>query len=449
MRTFEHDLTKGNIWKQLVKFAVPFFISNLIQSLYSLVDLIILGHFGGTNSISAANIGGQVLVILTNLAAGLAGGGMVMLGNYLGSRQKDKINGTISTLLITLMVMAAIFMVLLFIFEQSLLRLLDTPDEAYGQARQYMLICSLGLLFIYGYNALSAIMRGLGDSRTPMIFVIIACAINIILDLVLVAGFHMGAGGAAFATIFAQGCSMLFCILYLKRHDFMYDFRPSSLHFMKEEFHTLLRSGLPLSIQMVGTNFSFLILTTFINRAGGVAASAAAGIVNNFNEFAILPQAAFSSAAAAMIAQNMGKRDIKRLEKTMHCCLVLCLGVSVIVFVLMHIFPEQIFYLFGVKADVLTYGLPYIYAFSFEYIGLPFIMSFNTVSTATGNGWITLVANLVSAFLVRIPLAYFLAFVCGYGVSGIAVAIPLATIVGAIISFVFYLSGIWRKHVML
>ena len=233
MRTFEHDLTKGNIWKQLVKFAVPFFISNLIQSLYSLVDLIILGHFGGTNSISAANIGGQVLVILTNLAAGLAGGGMVMLGNYLGSRQKDKINGTISTLLITLMVMAAIFMVLLFIFEQPLLRLLDTPDEAYGQARQYMLICSLGLLFIYGYNALSAIMRGLGDSRTPMIFVKIACAINIILDLVLVAGFHMGAGGAAFATIFAQGCSMLFCILYLKRHDFMYDFRPSSL---QEEF---------------------------------------------------------------------------------------------------------------------------------------------------------------------------------------------------------------------
>ena len=110
MGTFEHDLTKGNIWKQLVKFAVPFFISNLIQSLYSLVDLIILGHFGGTNSISAANIGGQVLVILTNLAAGLAGGGTVMIGNYLGSKQKDKINGTISTLLITLMVMAAVFM---------------------------------------------------------------------------------------------------------------------------------------------------------------------------------------------------------------------------------------------------------------------------------------------------------------------------------------------------
>lgn len=449
MGTFEHDLTKGNIWKQLVKFAVPFFISNLIQSLYSLVDLIILGHFGGTNSISAANIGGQVLVILTNLAAGLAGGGTVMIGNYLGSKQKDKINGTISTLLITLMVMAAVFMVLLFIFEHPLLRLMDTPDEAYGQAGQYMFICSIGLLFIYGYNALSAIMRGLGDSRTPMIFVIIACVINIMLDLVLVAGFHMGAGGAAFATIFAQGCSMLFCILYLKRHDFMFDFRASSFHFVKEEFHTLLRCGLPLSIQMVGTNFSFLILTTFINRAGGVDASAAAGIVNNFNGFAILPQAAFSSAAAAMIAQNMGKGDIKRSEKTMHCCLALCLGVSVIVFALMHIFPEQIFYLFGVNADVLAYGLPYIYAFSFEYIGLPFIMSFNTVSTATGNGWITLVANLTSAFLVRIPLAYFLAFVRGYGVSGIAAAIPLATIVGAIISFVFYLSGIWRKHVML
>ena len=138
MSTFEHDLTKGNIWKQLVWFAVPFFISNLIQSLYSLIDLIILGHFGGTNSISAANIGGQVLVILTNLAAGLSGGGTVMLGNYLGSKRKDKINGAISTLFITLTVMAAAFMVLLFILKQPLLRLLDTPEEAFSQAEQYL-----------------------------------------------------------------------------------------------------------------------------------------------------------------------------------------------------------------------------------------------------------------------------------------------------------------------
>ena len=423
MSTFEHDLTKGNIWKQLVWFAVPFFISNLIQSLYSLIDLIILGHFGGTNSISAANIGGQVLVILTNLAAGLSGGGTVMLGNYLGSKRKDKINGAISTLLITLTVMAAVFMVLLFILKQPLLRLLDTPEEA--------------------------IMRGLGDSRTPMIFVMIACVINIILDLVLVAGFHLGAGGAAVATVFAQGCSMLFCIIYLKHHDFMFDFKPSSFHFIKEEFHTLLRTGLPLSIQMVGTNFSFLILTTFINRAGGVAASAAAGIVNNFNGFAILPEAAISSAASAMIAQNMGKKDVKRSSKTMHCCLVLCIGVSLVVFTMMHIFPEQIFHLFGVKEDVLVYGMPYIFAFSFEYVGLPFIMSFNTVSTATGNGWITLVTNMISAFIVRIPLAYVLAFLCELGVRGIAISIPIATAVGAIISFLFYKAGIWKKHILL
>lgn len=229
----------------------------------------------------------------------------------------------------------------------------------------------------------------------------------------------------------------------------MFDFKPSSFHFIKEEFHTLLRTGLPLSIQMVGTNFSFLILTTFINRAGGVAASAAAGIVNNFNGFAILPEAAISSAASAMIAQNMGKKDVKRSSKTMHCCLVLCIGVSLVVFTLMHIFPEQIFHLFGVKEDVLVYGMPYIFAFSFEYVGLPFIMSFNTVSTATGNGWITLVTNMISAFIVRIPLAYVLAFLCELGVRGIAISIPIATAVGAIISFLFYKTGIWKKHILL
>ncbi len=230
----------------------------------------------------------------------------------------------------------------------------------------------------------------------------------------------------------------------------MFDFKPSSFHFIKKRDSTLcFVPDCRLVFKWLVQIFRFLILTTFINRAGGVAASAAAGIVNNFNGFAILPEAAISSAASAMIAQNMGKKDVKRSSKTMHCCLVLCIGVSLVVFTLMHIFPEQIFHLFGVKEDVLVYGMPYIFAFSFEYVGLPFIMSFNTVSTATGNGWITLVTNMISAFIVRIPLAYVLAFLCELGVRGIAISIPIATAVGAIISFLFYKAGIWKKHILL
>lgn len=449
MNEFEHDLTKGNIWKQLIWFAVPFFISNLIQSLYNLMDMVILGHFGGTNSISAANIGGQILIILTNIASGLSAGGTVMLGNYLGSNRRDKINDAIRTLLITLFVLALLFMTVLFVCIRPILRILDTPEEAFSQTRQYLIICTAGLIFIYGYNALSAIMRGLGNSKTPMIFIVLACIINVVLDLILVAGFDLGAGGAAFATVFAQGCSVLFCILYLKHHNFMFDFKLSSFHFVKSEFRSLIRTGLPISIQQVGTNLSFLVLISFINQAGGVDANAAAGIVNNINGFAILPESAISAAASAMIAQNMGKQNIKRSAKTMKCCLILCCGISIIVFSLMHLFPEQIFHLFGATDAVLAYGLPYLFAFSFEYVGLPFIISLNTVSTGTGNGWITLITNMTSTFFVRIPAAYVLAFVFDYGVSGIAYAIPLATLIGALISFAFYLSGIWKKHVLL
>lgn len=444
-KQFEYDLTKGNVLKQLIWFAVPFFISNLIQSLYNLTDLIVLGHFGGTNSISAVNIAGQVMVILTNLAAGLSVGGTIMLGNYLGSKRKQKINDAISTLLLTLMMLAIALTIILVIVNQPLLRLMETPKESFHQASQYLYICSVGLIFIYGYNSLSAIMRGLGDSRTPMRFILLSCGINIVMDLILVVGFRLGAGGAAFATVFAQGCSMLFCIAYLKKHNFTFDFKPSSFVFVKKEFVTLIKTGLPVSVQQVATNFSFLILTALVNHVGGVAASAAAGIVNNFNGFAILPDVAISSSATAMISQNLGAEDIPRAKKTMYSCLMLCCIISVVVFSLVHIFPAQIFALFGAKEDVLVYGLPYIFAFSFEYVGLPFIIAFNTISTASGNGWVTLITNLISAFLVRIPVALLLGFKLNMGISGIGYSIPLATVAGATIAFLFYLSGIWKK----
>ncbi len=448
MAKFENDLTKGNVMKQLLWFAIPFFISNLIQSIYSLTDLIILGNFGGTDSISAVNTAGGVLTLLTNFASGLSVGGTIMIGNYLGSGKREKINGVISTFLITLFGLGITFMTFLLIFNKQLLGALNTPAEAFTQASGYLYVCASGIIFIYGYNALSAIMRGLGDSKTPMIFIITAAILNIILDLVMVAKLGLGATGAAAATVIAQGFSMIACIVYLKSHDFMFDFKLSSFKFIKNEFFNLVKTGIPVSIQQLVTNFSFLMLTSFINNLGGVSAGAAAGIVMNFNGFAILPSVAISSSASAMVSQNMGKGNEERAKKTIYCCLGLCYIVSALVFTTVRLFPEQIFYLFGADSDVLVFGLPYIAVFSFEYATLPCIISFNSMSTGTGNGWVALVTNVLSAFIVRMPVAYLLGYVLNYGVIGIGASIPIATVFGSLVSFLFFKSGIWKRKVI-
>ena len=446
MSTFEHDLTKGNIWKQLVWFAVPFFISNLIQSLYSLIDLIILGHFGGTNSISAANIGGQVLVILTNLAAGLSGGGTVMLGNYLGSKRKDKINGAISTLFITLTVMAAAFMVLLFILKQPLLRLLDTPEEAFSQAEQYLFICTLGLLFIYGYNALSAIMRGLGDSRTPMIFVMIACVINIILDLVLVAGCHLGAGGAAVATVFAQGCSMLFCIIYLKHHDFMFDFKPSSFIIKKEKAIKILKLGTPTAIQNGVTSISFMIITTLVNIIGGVNASAAVGVVAKFNSFAVLPAVAMGASISTMCAQNIGAGKWDRAVKTCKIGTVIAFCISGCIFIVAQTSFEHILRLFNDEPEMLKYGVQYIRTFSFDYLLMPFVFCINGLFTGAGHTAFSMVNNMLSAIVLRVPVAVVFGLVLNLGLTGVGLGGPMASVGAIILIVVFLISGRWKEN---
>lgn len=449
MSAFTRDLTKGNVWKQLILFAIPFFASNLIQSVYSLADMMILGNFCGKDSISGVNTSSQIAVIVTNLAMGLSTGGTVMIGQYLGAGRQDRIKKTISTLLITLMVLAVIMSVGLLLTTDIVLCWLNVPTQAFRDAKIYLIINAAGLVFVFGYNALSAIMRGMGDSKTPLRFVTIACVVNIILDFVLIGLFDMGSGGAAAATVFSQALSMFLCIIYLTKRDFIFDFKLSSFKFDRSSFATLMKVGLPTGIQHVATNFSFLILTGLINDIGGVAAGAASGIVNKFNGFAILPDVAVSTSVSAMISQNMGAKKEDRVKKATWCGLFLVCCISAVIFIIANLFPKEIFRLFGSDKELIDIGVVYMRAFSFEYVFLPFIVSFNAVFTGTGNGWITLVTNTISSFAVRIPLAFCLGSAAGLGVFGIGCSIPAATFVGSSIAAIFYFSGIWKRNAVI
>lgn len=444
MAKFENDLSKGNVVKQLIIFALPFLLSNLIQTLYSVVDMIVVGQFAGTASMSGVNIGSQVTFLITNMVFGLSVGATVLIGQYLGAGDRQALKETIGTLLSTLVVLAVVITVVMVAVQEPLLRLIKTPAESFSEAKDYFFITMLGTIFIFGYNALSAIMRGMGDSKNPLVFVAIACVINIILDLWLVGGLKMGAAGAALATVISQAVSMILCIAYLMKNKFIFDFKPSSFAFHKERLKLLLKIGIPTSVQNVATSVSFLFLTTLVNSLG-VIASAAVGAVGKLNGFAILPAVAMSSSISAMAAQNIGAGEIERAKKTMYTGMVIATSISVIVFAIFNIFPEQLLRIFGDDEEMIKQGAIYIHAFSFDYLIVPFVFCFNGLFIGSGHTTFSLINSCISSLLGRIPASYILGIMLELGLFGFGLGAPIASFISLIFGFGYFISGKWKK----
>lgn len=443
--SIERNLTEGSVVKLLLQFALPFMISNLIQTLYNVADMLIVGNYSGTAAISGVNIGGQVTLILTNFIIGLTTGGTIIIGQYMGSNDRKGVKETISTLLTFLFIAGIGSTVIMLIFSDEVLRLLQTPAESYQQAKDYLNVTLLGTVFIFGYNAFSAILRGFGDSRRPLIFVSIACSINVVLDFLLVGVYGMEARGAAIATVISQAISMILCIIYLIRSDFAFDFKLSSFKLYKARFMTIIRVGLPLSIQYVIVNFSFLVLTAIANGMG-VNASAAVGIVGKYNGFAILPAIAVGSSVSAMVAQNMGAGEIDRAKKTFYTGLTLAFSITFIVFIITRIFPEEILSVFDDDPNTISAGVEYIKTFSLDYLIVPATFCLNGLITGSGHTLISSACGILSAIGFRAPMAILFGLVLQKGLWGLGLAAPIASFASGLILFIYYASGKWRKN---
>ncbi|MEN6316815.1 MAG: MATE family efflux transporter [Clostridiaceae bacterium] len=448
MSKFENNLSQGNVVKQLLAFSYPFLLSNLIQSFYSVADMIIVGRFSGTISMSGVNIGSQVTFLITNMVFGLSVGATVLIAQYLGAGKKTDLKETIGTLFTSLFVLAIVLTVLIIAIEDPILQLIKTPAESYPEAKSYFFVTMLGTIFIFGYNALSAVMRGMGDSKNPLIFVTIACLVNVAFDLLLVAVFDMGAAGAAIATVASQAISMILCIIYLKRNDFVFDFKLSSFGFHKERLKLLLKIGIPTSIQNVATSFSFLFLTALVNSIG-VIASAAVGAVGKLNGFAILPAIAMSSSISAMSAQNIGAGEEKRATRTMKVGMLIAIIISSIIFVLVRFFPEIMLSAFSDDEEMIAQGVTYIKSFSFDYLIVPFVFSLNGLFIGSGHTTFSLINGVLSSLLIRIPASYIFGMALGYGLLGVGLGAPIASFLSLILGIWFYLSGRWKKAVII
>ncbi len=448
MAKFEKNLSQGSVVKQLVLFSLPFLISNIIQSLYSVADMIIVGQFSGTISMSGVNIGGQASFLITNMVFGLSVGATVLIGQYLGAGNRQAMTDIIGTLFSMLGILAVVLTTLMIAVQTPFLKLIQTPVESFLETKTYFTITMLGTIFIFAYNALSAVMRGMGDSKNPLIFVAIACVCNIVLDIILVAKFNMGAAGAAIATVASQALSVILCIIYLAKNNFVFDFKPSSFKIKKDSLKMILKIGVPTSVQNVATSVSFLFLTALVNIIG-VTASAAVGAVGKINSFAILPALAMSASVSAMGAQNIGAGENKRAVKTMLTGMTISFAIGAVIYILTNMFPEMFLRAFGNDPEMIACGVEYLKTFSLDYIIVPFLFCMNGLFTGAGHTVFSLINNALASVVCRIPAAYIFGMTLGYGLKGVGIGAPVASLIATIVAFIYFISGRWKKMTIL
>ena len=447
MADFNKDLTKGSVTKQLIKFATPFLLSNLLQALYSVADMIIVGNFRGEIGITGVSIGSQINILVTGAAMGLSIGGTVMIAQYGGQKMFKEQRRTICTMTSIYIILSIVLTAAMLLLCHPFLQLLNTPANAYQETADYYNICMGGMIFMFLYNAISGVLRGMGDSKRPLYFVLIAAIANIVLDLILVGKYDMGSAGAAWATISSQALSVIISLGYLIKKKFFAEYKLEDLKIKKEQLIPMFKIGIPSSIQSLVVSLSFLTLTALINSLPNAdIASACQGIGGKINSFAILPGLAISSAISSMAGQNIGAGEYKRAKKTMYIGMIMAFSVSVIVFAVVNIFPQFLIRLFGDNPEVIETGARYLQLISFDYLFASIMFCYNGLAIASGNTYIALLNAVVNGICVRVPVAYFLVKVMDMGFDGVAYAMGFASVGGIIIGAIFVASGKWKKR---
>lgn len=447
--SFHKDLTQGSVSKQLIKFATPFLLSNLLQALYSVADMIIVGQFCGKTGITGVSIGSQINLLVTGAAMGLSVGGTVLIAQYGGQKMYGEQRKTIGTMTTLYMILAVVLTVAMMFLCNPLLTLLNTPASAYSEAADYYNICMGGMVFMFLYNAISGVLRGMGDSKRPLYFVLIAAITNIVLDLILVGKLGMASAGAAWATITSQALSVIISLIYLIKKKFFAEYKLSDFKISKDKFKPLMQIGLPSSIQSLVVSLSFLTLTALVNSLPNAeVASACQGIGGKINSFAILPGLAISSAISSMAGQNIGAGEFARAKKTMLIGMAMAFSISVVVFSLVNLFPEFIIRLFDSEPEVIETGARYIRIISMDYLFACLMFCLNGLAIAAGNTYVALINAIVNGIIVRMPLAYFLVKAMDMGFDGVALAMGLASIGGIIIGAIYVQSGKWKKSMI-
>lgn len=441
-----NDLTKGNVTKTLMRFTLPFLLANVLHTLYGIVDLYIVGQYADATQISAVSIGTGVMMLFNCLLMGLSTGGTVAVGQMSGSRREKDLNETVSTIFTIIPLISVGMLVIGIALRVPFLRLLNCPEEAFSSADAYLSICLIGLIFTGLYNAIAAVLRGMGDSKGPTIFVSASCLCNIVGDIICVGGLQMGAAGAALATTVSQGISVLIGYIYLRRHNFPFDFRPRSFRMYKDKLRMLMHLSIPTAFQEGMTSVSFLALEAIINAMGYIAA-AAAGVVDRVFNVSIVPAIAFSGAISAMVAQNTGAGEYRRARKCLRIGMALCSAVAALILVVMVLFPNQVVGCFTKETEVISQGVEYLTYYRYDCLFCAIAFCLNGYINGTGHTRWTMVVNIVSSLCVRLPVMWALSRMAGATLRQIGLGFPSASLVQMALGLLFlFCSKYERSH---
>ena len=439
------DLTQGHVGRQLWTFALPFMACNCLQSFYSMVDMIVVGKYVGTACLSAVSIGSQLTTMFMTVGLGLCTGGQVYISQLVGAKDYKALNRVIGTMFTTIGLLALLLTAIGLLFHTPMLNAMNTPAESMEEAVRYLVVCSWGTVFIYGYNAVCAVLRGMGDSKHPLLFVGIATIVNVVLDLLFVVVFHWGAMGAALATVIGQASAFLFAMffLYRRRDSFVFDFKRASFAIQTDKLKVFLKLGLPITLQSNAVTFSMLFISSRAN-AFGLVATAVYGVGQKLYSVVSIVSASVQASAASVVGQNMGAGRLDRVKQSVYWAW----GGNLIAFIFVTaaclLFPTQIFALFDHSPEVLAMAPDYMFINIFLFLAF-FLMS-TTLALINGVGFTMLnfLIGLLDGVVVRIPLCLML---CDHmGLYGIFWGNTLASYVTVLLGGAYFFSGLWKKR---
>lgn len=444
------NLTEGPIMRGLLMFAIPIVLTNLVQQLYSLVDLVVIGQFVGNIGTVGVNTGGEIADLITPVAMGFSTAGQIYIAQLYGSKDDQKIKITVGTLLTFMFLLSVLLAAVTIVFAYPILQLINCPEEAMGQAHAYMVITSLGMPCIFGYNAVCGVLRGMGESKRPLLFILVAAAVNIVLDLVLVCIFHMEAAGTAIATAASQLGSFLAAFLFMwkKREKFDFELKLSYFKMDRHSLGILIRLGIPQVVRSLLVRFSMLWVNSTANSYGMIV-SATNSVGNKLQKFLEVFIQGVDTASAAMVGQNLGAKKTDRAGKVTLNTLAATLVCATAVSVLCIVCPEQIFGIFSKDPEVCRLGVVFLHIMILHFYASATVGSFQAMVTGCGFVSLGFAIGILDGVVCKVGLSMLFVYVFDMGFTGLFWGVACSRILPAILCACYFFSGKWKTRKLL
>ncbi|MBR4098779.1 MAG: MATE family efflux transporter [Clostridium sp.] len=431
------NFTEGKIFTPLVRFALPVLLALFLQAMYGGVDLLVVGQFAQAADVSGVSTGSQIMhsvtIVITSLAMGLT----VLIGQKIGERRPEEAGRAVGSGICLFFVIAVLVTIAMVIGAEEISRVMQAPEEAFEQTVDYVRICSAGTVFIVAYNVLGSIFRGIGDSNMPLITVAIACVLNIVFDILFVAGFGMGAAGAALATVLSQTFSVFLSLVIVRRRTLPFRFTRKDIRFDGKIVGAILRLGTPVALQELLVSISFLVIMAIVNDMG-VIASAGVGVAEKLCVFIMLVPSAYMQAMSAFVAQNIGAAQPARARKALLYGIGTSLAAGMLMAVLAFFRGDLLSGLFARDQEIILAAADYLKAYAVDCVLTPFLFCFVGYYNGCGKTFFVMIQGMVGAFAVRIPVAYLMSRIAGVSLFQIGLATPASTIVQIALCILVY-----------